>query len=184
MKNEKKILSVEYFITPLFIVKYPKTWYPLPAMKKSDSMKPYITNTKAGFHYETLESYEAGLQLLGHEVKSLRLGHATISESFIIFEDNALYLVKAYIAPYQVKNTPGTHDPYRKRKLLVRKKELLELVQRKGEAGLTLVPLSLYDRNGFLKLQFALARGKKKHDKRNTIKDRDAKREMGRLMKS
>lgn len=147
-------------------------------------MKPYVANTKAGFGYEILDTYEAGLQLLGHEVKSLRLGHASIGEAFIIIDNNELFLVKAYIAPYQVKNTPGTHDPYRKRKLLIKKKEYEQITQRKLEAGLTLIPLSLYDRNGFLKLQFALARGKKKHDKRNTIKDRDAKREMGRLMKS
>jgi SsrA-binding protein len=74
--------------------------------KKPASMKPYITNSKAGFNYETLETYEAGLQLLGHEVKSLRLGHASIGESFIINEDGELYFVKAYIPPYQIKNTP------------------------------------------------------------------------------
>jgi SsrA-binding protein len=147
-------------------------------------VKAFISNSKAGFNYETLETYEAGLQLLGHEVKSIRAGHATISEAFIVTENNALYLVKAYIAPYQVKNTPATHDPYRKRKLLVTKKELREIAQRREEAGLTLIPLSLYDRHGLLKLQFALARGKKKHDKRQTIKSRDAEREMRRLMKS
>lgn len=152
--------------------------------QKPESFKPYIVNTKAGFSYETLETYEAGLQLLGHEVKSLRLGHASIGESFIIIENNELYIVKAYIAPYQVKNTAGSHNPYRKRKLLVKKSQLRSLVARKQEAGLTLVPLSLYDKHGLLKLQFALARGKKLHDKRNTIKDRDAKREMGRMMKS
>ncbi len=152
--------------------------------KKPETMNPYITNSKAGFNYETLETYEAGLQLLGHEVKSLRLGHASIGESFIINDNGELYLVKAYIPPYQMKNTPPSYDPYRKRKLLVTRKELDEITRRKQEAGLTLVPLSLYDKNGFLKLQFALARGKKKHDKRQTIKSRDAEREMGRLMKS
>lgn len=146
-------------------------------------MKPYITNTKAGFNYETLDTFEAGLVLLGAEVKALRLGHSTISESFIVVEDGALYLVKAYIAPYQLKNQVG-YDPYRKRKILISKKEFRDIAQRRNEAGLTLIPLSLYDKHGFLKLQFALARGKNKQDKRNTIKDRDAKREMGRLMKS
>lgn len=146
-------------------------------------MKPFIQNTKAGFNYETLETYEAGLVLLGSEVKSIRLGHATISESFIAIEDGELFLVKAYIAPYQIKNQVG-YDAYRKRKILVSKKEMLQLIQRKKEAGLTLTPLSLYTKGRFLKLQFALARGKQKHDKRNTIKDRDAKRELGRLMKS
>jgi SsrA-binding protein len=151
--------------------------------KKTPSMLPYITNSKAGFNYETLETFEAGLQLLGHEVKSLRLGHASIGESFIINDGGELFLVKAYIPPYQTKNTSPSYDTYRKRKLLVTKKELREISRRKKEAGLTLIPLSIYDRSGFLKLQFALARGKQKHDKRNTIKDRDAKRELGRLMK-
>ncbi len=151
--------------------------------KKPATMQPYIVNSKAGFNYETLETYEAGLQLLGYEVKSLRLGHASIGESFIVNEDGELYLVKAYIPPYQIKNTPPSYDPYRKRKLLVSKKELRDLARRKQEAGLTLIPLSLYNKGRFLKLQFALARGKQKHDKRNTIKDRDAKREIARLMK-
>lgn len=142
-----------------------------------------IQNTKAGFNYEILDTFEAGLVLLGSEVKALRLGHATISESFIIIEEGELFLVKAYIAPYQLKNQVG-YDPYRKRKILISKKEFRMLEQRKQEAGLTLIPLSLYDKGRFLKLQFALARGKNKIDKRNTIKDRDAKREIGRLMKS
>ncbi len=146
-------------------------------------MKPYVQNTKAGFHYETLETFEAGLVLLGPEVKSLRLGHATISESFIVLEDGELFLVKAYIAPYQLKNQVG-YDSYRKRKLLISKKQRDQLLQRKKESGLTLIPLALYDKGRFLKLQFALAKGKQKHDKRNAIKDRDAKRELGRLMKS
>ena len=146
--------------------------------------KPYITNSKAGFNYETLETFEGGLQLLGHEVKSIRNGHMSLNESFIIIDDDELFLVKAYIPPYQVKNIAGSYDPYRKRKLLITKKELKEILRRKQEAGLTLIPLSLYDKRGFLKLQFALARGKQKHDKRETIKRRDAKREIARVMKS
>lgn len=151
--------------------------------KQSPILKPYITNSKAGFNYETLETYEAGLVLLGPEVKAVQLGHVTISESFIVIEDSALYLVKAYIAPYQIKNQVG-YDPYRKRKLLISKKEFFELSQKKKESGLTLIPLSMYTKGRFLKLQFALARGKQKHDKRNMIKDRDAKRDIARLMKS
>lgn len=151
--------------------------------RKNEFINSSIFNKKASFNYEILETYEAGLQLLGHEVKSLRLGHASIGESFIINQDNELFLVKAYIPPYQQKNTPPSYDPYRKRKLLIRKKELIELSRGKQEAGLTLIPISLYDKGGFLKLQFALARGKKKHDKRETIKKRDANREMSRAMK-
>ncbi len=146
-------------------------------------MKPYLVNKQAGWNYETLETFEAGLSLLGGEVKSLRLGHASINESFIVIEEGELFLVKAYIPPYQIKNTSPAYDPYRKRKLLITKKEFRNIARRKTEAGLTLIPISLYDKNGFLKLQMALARGLKKHDKRNVLKDRDAKREIGRLMK-
>ena len=147
-------------------------------------MKPYLVNKQATWNYETLETFEAGLSLLGGEVKSLRLGHASINESFIVIEEGELFLVKAYIPPYQIKNTSPAYDPYRKRKLLITKKEFLNIARRKTEAGLTLIPISLYDKNGFLKLQIALARGLKKHDKRNVLKDRDAKREMDRVMKS
>ncbi len=146
-------------------------------------MKPYIVNKQAGWNYETLETFEAGLSLLGQEVKSLRLGHASINESFIVIEDGELFLVKAYVPPYQIKNASPAYDPYRKRKLLITKKEFRNISRRKTEAGLTLIPISLYDKHGFLKLQIALARGLKKHDKRNVLKDRDAKREIGRMMK-
>ena len=146
-------------------------------------MKPYLVNKQAGWNYETLETFEAGLSLMGGEVKSLRLGHASINESFIVIEEGELFLIKAYIPPYQIKNTSPAYDPYRKRKLLITKKEFRNIARRKTEAGLTLIPISLYDKNGFLKLQIALARGLKKHDKRNVLKDRDAKREIGRLMK-
>lgn len=167
-----------------FIVKYPtKCYTPLTMAKKSTSMQPYIKNAKAGFNYETLDTYEAGLQLLGGEVKSLRYGHGSINDSFIINENEELFLVKAYIPPYQLKNTAPSYDPYRKRKLLVSKAQLRELGARKQEAGLTLIPLSLYDKGGYLKLQFALARGKKKYDKREVIKKRDTDREIRRLMK-
>lgn len=153
-------------------------------MLHSPIMKPYLVNKKAGMSYETLDTFEAGLSLIGSEVKSLRQGHASINESFIIVEDGELFLVKSYIPPYQLKNAGPGYDPYRKRKLLLSKKELREISRRKNEAGLTLIPLSLYDKSGFLKLQIALARGLKKHDKRNVLKERDAKREIGRMMKS
>ncbi len=142
-----------------------------------------IANTKAGFNYEFLDTIEAGLSLLGSEVKSLRKGHASISESFIINDGNELFLVKSYIAPYQLKNQVG-YDPYRRRKLLVSKKEIFDFSRKKNESGLTLIPLALYDARGLIKLQFALARGKKKHDKRQDLKKRDDERDIARLMKS
>jgi len=142
-----------------------------------------IANSKSSFNYEILDTYEAGLVLQGSEVKSIRQGHATINDAFIAIENNELFLVKAHIAPYQIKNQVG-YDPYHARKLLVSKKQFLELARRKNEAGLTLIPLALYDTHGLIKLSFALVRGKKKHDKRETIKRRDAKREMDRVMKT
>jgi SsrA-binding protein len=145
--------------------------------------KPLITNHKAHFNYEILDTYEAGLVLLGSEVKSLRAGHASLLEAFIILQDGELFLTKCYIKKYQFKGS-GSVDEYRKRKLLVKKSEITEFVKKKKEAGLTLIPLSVYDKHGKLKLSFALARGKKLHDKRETIKRRDADREMHRAMKN
>ena len=142
-----------------------------------------ISNSKATFNYEILDTYEAGLVLLGAEVKSIRAGHAQINDAFISVVGNELFLVKAHIAPYQIKNQIG-YDPYHARKLLVSKKQFAELAKRKHEAGLTLIPLAMYDSHRLIKLSFALARGKKKHDKRETLKRRDADREMDRAMKS
>ncbi len=141
-----------------------------------------IYNTTVRRDFEILETFEAGLVLTGSEVKSLRNGHATINEAFIVFEDGALYLVKAYIAPYQLKNQVG-YNPYQHRKLLVSKKQIRDLIHKKSEKGLTLVPISLYNKGRLIKLQLGLVRGLKKHDKREVLKKRDAKREIDQLMK-
>lgn len=146
-------------------------------------MKSLVANSKAGFNYETIETYQAGIVLHGHEVKSLRNGNASLGESFVVLEDGDLWLAKAYIAPYQQKNIGPSYDPYRKRKLLMTRKELREIIMRKQEAGLTVIPLSLYTKNRLIKVQIALVRGKKKYDKRETIKTRDASREIQRAMK-
>lgn len=142
-----------------------------------------IHNQKAGFNYDILETFEAGLVLLGNEVKSLRAGHASLREAFIIIHDNELYLVKCYIKKYQGKNSGPAGDEYRKRKLLMKKSEINRCIQKKTESGLTLIPLSVYDKNGILKISIALAKGKKQHDKRESIKKRDASREIHRVMK-
>ena len=127
-----------------------------------------ITNSKASFDYEILDTYEAGLVLLGHEVKSVRLGRASIGDSFIVIEDGELYLVKSYIAPYQVKNTAPSYDPYRKRKLLIGKNEIRRIMDRKQEAGLTLIPLLLYDKSAVFETQnSACARTQKARQARN-----------------
>ncbi len=141
-----------------------------------------IRNTKAGFNYELLDSIEAGLVLSGAEVKSVRAGHVSLNESFIVIENGELYLAKCHIAPYQLKNQ-AAYDPYQKRKVLVSQKQLREFAQKKQEAGLTLIPISLYAKGRLIKLEVALARGKKKHDKRETLKRRDAEREISRMMR-
>ncbi len=137
-------------------------------------------NRKAGFDYEILETYEAGIQLSGHEVKSIRAHHATIAGAFVIIRGGEAFLVGSTIPPYQTANTPDGYDPGRTRKLLLKRSELRELVGRSAPKGLTLVPLSLYTNNSRIKLSFGLARKKKKYDKREVIKRRDVEREIRR----
>lgn len=138
-----------------------------------------ISNRKAYFNYEILETCESGLVLVGTEVKSLRAHHASLDEAYITPEDNALWLVNCTIEPYKFGNIYN-HETRRKRKLLLHKREILKLIKKSGEKGLTLLPLRLYFRNGKIKLEVALGKGKKLHDKRDTIKARDASREMAR----
>ena len=148
-------------------------------------MATAIRNQKATFDYEILEKWEAGLVLLGLEVKSLKSGRgASLAGSYISFENGEAYLVGATIAPYQPGNTPEDYKPERRRKLLLNEKELKELEQKTNERGLTIIPLSLYSKRNQLKLEIGLARGKKTRDKRETIKKREAKRQIERSLKS
>lgn len=148
-------------------------------------MTTAIRNQKATFDYEILEKWEAGLVLLGLEVKSLKSGRgASLAGSYISFENGEAYLVGATIAPYQPGNTPEDYKPERRRKLLLNEKELKELEQKTNERGLTIIPLSLYSKRNQLKLEIGLARGKKTRDKRETIKTREAKRQIERSLKS
>lgn len=142
-----------------------------------------IKNKKAAFNYEIREKIEAGISLFGFEVKSIRAGNGSLSGSFVKIKESGAYLTGAYIAAYQPANTPDTYDPYRDRKLLLTKKELKFLIGKQQEQGLTLIPLSLYNKGKLIKLELALARGKKKHDKRETIKQRDVEREVKREFK-
>lgn len=143
-----------------------------------------IENKKAGFNYELLDKYEAGLELFGHEVKSLRLGHGSLTGSYITIRGGEVYLVGATIPPYQPNNTDGGYNEHRDRKLLLHKEQLKHLIGKTEERGLTLIPLSVYNKGRYLKLSFALAKGKKKADKRSTIKEREDKRYMSRVLKS
>ena len=145
--------------------------------------KLYAENKKAFFDYEILEKFEAGLELKGHEVKAIRSGRIQIAGTFVRIVGGQAWLLGSNIPPYQAQNTPPDYDPTRTRKLLLHKKELNELIGKSQLKGLTLVPLRIYDKHDLIKLEFAVCRGKKKTDKRETIKRREADREIKRTLK-
>lgn len=145
---------------------------------------PSLTeNRKAYFDYEILETFEAGLVLSGHEVKSIKTGHAKIQGGHVLIRVGEAYLVGMHIPPYQPNNTPPNYDPDRTRKLLLTKKELSYLTGKMHEQGLTLVPLSVYTKRGLLKLSVGVARGKKKYDKRAVMQKRESNRKIERTLK-
>ncbi len=147
-------------------------------------MTTHIENKKAHLEYEFIEMYEAGVVLAGHEAKSLRTGKASLVGARVMVRGGEAFLVGATISPYQEGNVPKGYDPERTRKLLLSKKELTELSGAESQRGLTLVPIMVYNEKRFIKLSFALARKKKKHDKRATLKERDDKRSMDRSLKN
>jgi SsrA-binding protein len=144
--------------------------------------KSITTNRRARFDYEILETYEAGLVLRGSEVKSLRHGRAHLSDAYAIVKEGEAFLVGAHIAPYSFARDGG-HDPDRTRKLLLHKREIQRLGATLAEKGLTLVPLRMYFKEGKAKVELGLARGKTRYDKRETLKRRQADREMQRAMR-
>lgn len=139
-----------------------------------------IRHRRVTFDYEILETFEAGISLLGTEVKSVRGGQSKLEGAFVIIRGKEAFLVGASIPAYQAKNASETYDPERPRKLLLTKKELAELEQKSEAQGLTLVPIKLYNKGSKIKLELALARGKKKQDKRQSIQARDVKRDIER----
>jgi len=141
-----------------------------------------LENRKARFNYELKEKFEAGIELLGHEVKSLRQKTGSLEGAYVIVRGGEPFLVNAYIPPYQPKNTPQNYDERRARKLLLTKKEIAELAVAESKKGLTIVPLSVYSKGRKIKVEIAIARGKKKFDKRETLKRRDAERDIRREM--
>ncbi|MGB0974899.1 MAG: SsrA-binding protein SmpB [Flavobacteriaceae bacterium] len=144
-----------------------------------------IQNKKARFEYEILDTYDAGIMLVGTEIKSIREGKATITESFCEFNERGeLFVINMYIDEYS-HATYFNHQMRRERKLLLNKKELKKLHREVKNTGLTIVPLRLFlNDKGLAKLHIALCRGKKLHDKRNTLKDRDNKRDLDRIKKN
>lgn len=147
-------------------------------------MSAYITNRKVHFDFEILEKFEAGVVLFGYEVKAVRKGLGKLEGAHIVIHGNEASLVGARISYYQEANTPKEYNPDRERRLLLSKKELAKLVGSGAQSGLTVVPLSWYNRKSKVKLEIALAKGKKKQDKRETLKKRDSKREIDRILKT
>ncbi len=140
-------------------------------------------NKKAYFNYEILEKIEAGIELLGFEVKSIKNGKASLDGAHVTIRGNEAFVTGMQISPYQPKNTPKEYDPVRPRKLLLTKKEIEKLEEIEKQKGLTIVPLSVYNKGRKLKMDIAVVRGKKKYDKRETIKKRDTEREIRRELK-
>jgi SsrA-binding protein len=136
-----------------------------------------VSNKKAFFDYQITETFEAGINLYGSEVKAVRLGRADLTGSFVRIIGNEAYLVNANILPYQSGQIEN-YDAQRSRKLLLHKKELISLRSKADGAGLALVPVSLYFKHGFIKLEIGLGKGKKQYDKREAIKKRDIKRSL------
>ncbi len=141
-------------------------------------------NKKAYHNYEILEKIEAGIILFGYEVKSVRAGQITLDGSYILIDKtNKIYLVGANIKPLQPENTPLSYNEIRQRELLLKSKQVKELKEKTEIIGNTLIPLSIYSKDGLIKVEIALAKGKRKFDKRESIKKREAEREIGRIFK-
>ena len=143
-----------------------------------------IRNKKAHLDYAFLDTFEAGLELLGFEVKSLRAGHGNLEGARVVARGGEAYLVGATIPPYQTNNTPKDYDPERTRRLLLNSDEIAQIAAAEGAKGLTVVPISVYNKHRNLKLHIAIARGKKQYDKRQDLKKRDEKRSMERTLKN
>ena len=144
----------------------------------------YAENNKAYYNYTILEIFEAGLALLGTEVKSIRAGHMGLKGAYVVVNKGGeMSLIGANISPYQPKNAPQDYRPDRSRKLLLKKKEIDYLTGKSHQKGLTFMPLRVYNKSGRIKLEFAIAKGKKQFDKREAIKKRDLKKEIERTLK-
>jgi len=147
-------------------------------------MATLLQNTRANFDFDIMETFQAGIDLHGFEVKSIKQKQGSLKGSYITVDESGAFLVNAHIPPYQAGNTPESYDPYRARKLLLTKKELAKLIGKEKEKGLTIVPVKCYTTRNLVKVDIAVARGKKKHDKRETLKKKTAKRDIDRALKS
>ncbi len=139
-------------------------------------MPTLIDYKKAHFNYEILEKIEAGIELIGLEVKSIKKGQGSLDGSYVIVRGGEAYVVNTFVPPYQENNTPKDYEPRRNRRLILGKKEIARLADIEGGKGLTIVPISIYNKGNLLKVSVAVVRGKKQHDKRESIKKRETDR--------
>ena len=150
--------------------------------RKTMGEKIVVQNRRARHDYHVLEKHEAGIELRGTEVKSLRAGHIVLKDSYADVTDGEMYLVGVHINPYE-QGTAWNHEPERRRKLLMHKREIAKLAAQVAEKGYTLIPLSVYFKEGRAKVEIGLCKGKQTIDKRETIRDREVKREIDRAIK-
>jgi len=146
-------------------------------------MRVLAENKKAYFTYQILEKFEAGISLIGQEVKSIKTRGVNLAGSYVVIKNSEAFWIGARISPYQPKNIPPDYNPERSRKLLLKKSEIKYLIGKTKQKGLTLIPLRVYTKRGKIKLEFGIARGKKKVDKRELIKKREIEREIRKAMK-
>ncbi|HEY9794284.1 MAG TPA: SsrA-binding protein SmpB [Leptolyngbyaceae cyanobacterium] len=151
--------------------------------KDNESYKVVADNRQVRFRYEILETYEAGIELKGTEVKSIREGKVNLRDGYALIRNGEALLLNVHISPYQSSSDYFNHDPRRTRRLLLHRQEIRKLIGKVEQEGLTLVPLKMYLKRGFVKITIALGKGKKLHDKRETLKQRQDKREMERAIK-
>lgn len=146
-------------------------------------MSTYAVNKKAKFDYEILDTYEAGLVLFGHEVKSIKTGNISLKGSFVTIHNDDVILSNLHIPKYKYAGSVKDYDPERPRKLLLKTKEIAQLKGKISQKGLTIVPISVYNKGRHIKIEIAVAKGKKKYDKKEIIKKREIKREIDRNIK-
>jgi SsrA-binding protein len=149
-------------------------------------MKIISDNKKALFDYEILERFEAGIFLIGQEVKSIKLGRINLKGSYVILKQSEksseVFLIGCSVPPYQPKNSPQDYDPQRSRKLLLRKEEIKYLIGKSSQKGLTIIPLKVYTKKGKIKVEIGIAKGRKKYDKKELIKKRETDKEIRRTL--
>ena len=150
---------------------------------QNDKIKIISDNRQARHLYEIFETYEAGIELVGTEVKSIRAGRVNLRDGYALIRKGEAWLINVHISPYQASGQYFNHDPRRSRKLLLHRKEISKLIGQVEKKGLTLVPLKMYFKGSWVKVVIGVGRGKKLHDKRETLKRRQADREMARAMK-